>query len=172
MLITQKFYSLKEIDAEFIPAIEELIKGSYACFKDWQRHEKRATRHTSFSYFLFFCQKHNTPIGITQVTLTDISSKKRSGLLSFFSAREQGGKKVKWGFDSPYPAIAFYQHEYQALILDKLNKLIHQYEQRTEVIQLCVYLNKNENFKSSWNTSKFKVTQLEEEKKVLHLERA
>lgn len=60
----QKYHSLLEIDREFIAEIEEMISPIVPSFQWAQEMEKGQDPRFHFTYYLFFGNAHNRPIGL------------------------------------------------------------------------------------------------------------
>jgi hypothetical protein len=73
MLITQRFHSLKEIDSEFIPALELLMQEYSQNFQAWVEKEEKSPIDITFNYWLFFGPTQNSPVGIAQVMLGKVN---------------------------------------------------------------------------------------------------
>jgi hypothetical protein len=78
MLMTQKYHSANEIDPEFIPELEGLLSHCVPSFELIKTFEKDAPEHTTFHYYLFFSDKHNGPVGFTQVAIENKFQKQKS----------------------------------------------------------------------------------------------
>ena len=69
MILTQKYHSASEIDQEFVPTLEELLKEYVPSFEWIKKNEIHCPESTHFHYYLFFGNKHNAPVGYAQVAI-------------------------------------------------------------------------------------------------------
>ncbi len=73
MLFVQTYYSISEIDKEFIPALDELLKREELTTAQLESFEFKEEKETVFLYHLFFCSEHNNPIGIFLLQLVPVA---------------------------------------------------------------------------------------------------
>lgn len=74
MLFIQRYFSLKDIEMEFQQSLENLLIHEVPNINWLIQQEGLAQKlksSTSF-YFLFFCEKHNDPVGFAQINLYDL----------------------------------------------------------------------------------------------------
>lgn len=99
MIITQKYNTVKDIDKEFIPSLEELLSNSIPTFQYITNHEENAPDDINFAYYLFFGNQTNAPIGFAQLEMKNEKLIKPKFLKRIFKKKEeeqQYEKSVRW----------------------------------------------------------------------------
>jgi len=142
MLFVQKYYSLKEIDEEFVGALEELIQDDAPDFKWLIESEENAPEDMHFTYFLLFSPQKNAPIGLVSLRLKNLGEdsifkKKLRGLFKVSMTQKelelQGTGVLHWGYLST--------PEYQADVLKEVEKILRAYDERDDIsLQKRVYI--------------------------------
>jgi hypothetical protein len=140
MLIVQKFHSIHEIDAEFIPNIELLLEEEIASFATLiQRHDD-APKGCLFTYFLFFGPTQNTPIGFAQLTLKPLPDlvpwhKK----LKFWNKDHEHWKQATWEISGGTSGLCVFDPKYLRSGIEKMQELIDEYEKRPDIMaeEIC-----------------------------------
>ena len=69
MILTQKYHSVTEIDPEFIPGLERLLTEYAPSFEWIKNFEKSAPESTHFTYYLYFGDRNNEPVGFAQIAI-------------------------------------------------------------------------------------------------------
>jgi hypothetical protein len=154
MIITQKFHSVKEIDEEFIPTLEELLGSQVPSF-DWiRKFESEAPSDVHFTYYLFFGNKHNAPIGYAQLMLKPDETKNKNWFSKFFNKKPNVPttfKRAVWNLPNECEGIVFEPRYIKAGML-KAQEIFNEYQSRqdiqTQVIQLADHHNVEENQKA------------------------
>lgn len=132
MLLTQKFNSAKDIDAEFIPTLESLLSDCVPSF-DWLLdHETNSPENIHFHYYLFFGERTNAPIGFAQVAIKK-ESKKSSSFLAKFVSKDKRHAKAKWIVPGSFQEAIVFDPKYRKAGLDKASKIFKEFEQREDI---------------------------------------
>ncbi len=142
MLLTQKYHSAADIDAEFIPSLEELLSECVPSF-DWIKNfEQTAPEQTHFAYYLFFGQRHNSPIGFAQVALEAKETSSKKSFLSKWITPKKTYSKLKtasWKMPGSLNEGLVFEPMYIKDALGKTKNLFQEYLKREdiEVQSLC-----------------------------------
>jgi hypothetical protein len=142
MLLTQKFHSLREIDVEFIPAIEALMSQHWVDFSAWKEAEAKSPADETFCYWLFFGPTQNSPVGIAQVSFKKIDTeaclpwwKKITG---FFDKSLSHWKLARWQLATGTEGPAVFDPRFARSGREKLHDLIKEIEQREDIMAMTV----------------------------------
>ncbi|MFW5887559.1 MAG: hypothetical protein ACOCUH_02055 [Bacteriovoracia bacterium] len=96
MLYVQSFYSVREIDHEFVTTLDGLLASHASSFGALEDFERLEDKNTALLYHLFFGPEHNRPIGLLLVRLIPVDKDfylmKKERLLKFW----QGSDKAYW----------------------------------------------------------------------------
>lgn len=132
MLLTQKFNSAKDIDAEFIPTLESLLSDCVPSF-DWLLdHETNSPENIHFHYYLFFGERTNAPIGFAQVAIKK-DQKKSTSFLAKFIPKDQKSAKAKWIVPGSFQEAVVFDPKYRKAGLSKASKIFKEFEQRDDI---------------------------------------
>jgi hypothetical protein len=142
MLIVQKFHSLKEIDGEFIPAIELLMTDHWVDFNAWLAAEAASPADVTFNYWLFFGPTQNSPVGIAQVSLKKLEVETLlpwwKKLTRLWDKSLDHWKRATWqlalGIDGP----AVFDPRFARTGFEKLQELFKEVEAREDVMAVTV----------------------------------
>ena len=154
MIISQKYHSSAEIDPEFIESLELLMREQVPSFEWIKLKEKSAPKNTHFSYFLFFGEACNSPIGYGQLSI--INKESESSLLGFFKKTEKE-KEIHWITPSSTGEGLVFNPIYIKDGAIKARSILSEYLERSEVTQqdvvaseeLCPVLSDYEQVSSS-----------------------
>lgn len=151
MLIVQKFHSLHEIDTEFTPALELLMKEEVPNFHFIERAQDRSPETDFFTYFLFFGPTQNTPIGFAQLRLRSVPSAPYRTWwqkLCFWNKEHKHWKEAVWNVFGGNSGVCLFDAKFARSGLDKIQDLIHEYENRADIVAHDIHLLKGiQNFK-------------------------
>lgn len=151
MLIVQKFHSLHEIDPEFTPALELLLKEEVPNFHFIKRAQDRSPESDFFTYFLFFGPTQNTPIGFAQVRLRSVPSDAYLSFwqkLSFWDTKHKHWKEAVWNVFGGNSGVCVFDAKFARSGLEKVQNLIHEFEVREDIVAHDIHLLKGiQNFK-------------------------
>lgn len=132
MLMTQKYHSANEIDPEFIPELEGLLSYCVPSFELIKTFEKDAPEHTTFHYYLFFSDKHNGPVGFTQVAIENKFQKQKS--MRIFRKLKAPHKSAHWKVPGSYQEALVVEPRYKSQALVKASKLFEEFDQRDDIL--------------------------------------
>jgi hypothetical protein len=131
MILTQKYHSATEIDAEFIPGLEALLRDYIPSF-DWIKNwEKSAPENTHFTYYLFFGSRHNDPVGFAQVAIEPMQMG-TPWYRKLFN-KETPGKIVRWTTPGSSSEGMIFEPMYAKPGVAKAKKIIHNYFDRDDI---------------------------------------
>jgi hypothetical protein len=155
MLIVQEFNSLHEIDPEFIPALELLLKEEVPNFQFIERAQDGSPETDLFTYFLFFGPTQNTPIGFAQVCLRKIPAdnylsfwQKLWRKICFWNKDHLHWKEAVWNVFGGNSGVCLFDAKFSRSGLEKMQELIHKYEGRSDILAHDIHLLKGiQNFK-------------------------
>lgn len=140
MLITQRFHSLKEIDSEFIPALELLMQEYSQNFQAWVEKEEKSPIDITFNYWLFFGPTQNSPIGIAQVMLRKVNLDNHlpwwKVITSMFDKNKNQMKEAIWKIDQGQDGAALFDPRYLRSGKEKLVELLKEVNARNDVIRV------------------------------------
>ncbi|MCO4755821.1 MAG: hypothetical protein KC478_15170, partial [Bacteriovoracaceae bacterium] len=137
MIISQKYHSSSEIDSEFIESLELLMRDQSPCFEWIKLKEKSAPENTHFSYFLFFGETCNSPIGYAQLSILNESKKK--SLLGMFKKCEKT-KTIQWIAPGSTSEGVIFDPAYLKDGMTKANSIFKEYLKRKEVVEQTLTL--------------------------------
>lgn len=134
MIITQKYHSSQEIDPEFIDSLEELMREHVPSFEWIKAKEKLAPENIHYSYYLFFGNSKNSPIGYAQASIkNEERSKTVKGL--FFNKKEtERVKDVIWTAPTSSEEGIVFDPAFLKGGLAKTDEIFREYNQRKEVL--------------------------------------
>ncbi len=174
MIMVQKYHSIHEIDAEFIPALELLLQEEIPYFdKLVEQHDNAPAEHL-FTYFLFFGTTQNTPIGFAQVRVTSINTDHilpwHQKMMRPFKSSLKNWKQVTWKVFDGGSGYGVFDARFYRQCRDKMNSLLKDYEIRPEVQSEEFFCVKNSfDIKAPWpevNSQKYEQYILEPYLKV------
>lgn len=146
MIITQKYHSSQEIDPEFIEPLEELMR-EHAPSLEWIRlKEKLSSENIHYSYYLFFGDTKNSPVGFAQVSIkneagdsepsTTLSPIKKlfrkSGLNKAPKTRT---KEIVWSSPTSSKEGVVFEPAFLKGGLAKTAEIVEEYNKREEVLR-------------------------------------
>jgi hypothetical protein len=137
MLIVQKFHSIHEIDPEFIPNIELLLQEEIPHFDSLVAQHDQAPADEVFTYFLFFGPTQNTPIGMAQLSLKQIPSKKFLPWwkkLMFWKKDHLQWKQATWKVAYTGLGTGVFDQRFSRSGKEKIFQLINEYHSRPDVM--------------------------------------
>lgn len=131
MLITQKYHSAFEIDQEFIPSLEELLKDMIPSFEWIKFQEEQTPEDVHFAYYLFFGNEHNSPVGYAQACIHNKES--HSSLVGKFLGQKKREKSLIWSmFGENYQGVVF-EPKYSKEGLQSTKALVKEYNERKDI---------------------------------------
>lgn len=131
MLITQKYHSAFEIDQEFIPSLEELLKDKIPSFEWIKFQEEKTPKDVHFAYYLFFGNEHNSPIGYAQACIHNKET--HSSLFGKFLGQPKKEKSLIWSmFGENYQGVVF-EPKYSSVGIESTKKLVQEYNERADI---------------------------------------
>lgn len=142
MLIVQRYHSIHEIDPEFIPSIETLLKEEVPSFKSLIRRHDGAPESDVFTYFLFFGPTQNTPIGFSQLTLRKIPSKDYLPWwrkLMFWKKDHLHWRQAIWKSVDGSPGFCVFDSKFSRSGKEKMQSLIFETEARVDIQAQYIY---------------------------------
>lgn len=144
MLLTQKFHSLNEIDPEFVSSLESLLHEEWPDFNAWKDAEHASPVDDTFIYWLFFGPTHNTPIGVTQVTLKKLDAGKSDGLWRklgrLFGAKPVDQRVASWDLGGGHEGPAIFDSRFSRTGREKFTQLVQEVEAREDVMAETIFL--------------------------------
>jgi hypothetical protein len=156
MLIIQKFHSIHEIDPEFIPSLELLLKDDIPSFKSLIDKHDSAPEGDVFTYFLFFGPTQNTPVGFAQLCLRPLPGKKLLGwwkrIFRFWNKDHLHWKQVTWKVGDGHTGPFVFDPRFARVGKEKILALIKEYQAREDIMaQEMFQLKGEQNFQTNWN---------------------
>tara|TARA_B100001971_G_scaffold84647_1_gene77985 strand:- start:92728 stop:93714 length:987 start_codon:yes stop_codon:yes gene_type:complete len=131
MLITQKYHSAFEIDPEFIPSLEELLKDKIPSFEWIKFQEEKTPEDVHFAYYLFFGNEHNSPVGYAQACIHNKES--HGSFLGKFLGHAKREKSLIWSmFGENFQGVIF-EPKYSKEGLENAKSLIREYNEREDI---------------------------------------
>jgi hypothetical protein len=144
MLITQKFHALKEIDPEFVAALEVLMQEYSQNFKAWVEREEKTPPDVTFNYWLFFGPTQNSPIGIAQVMLKKVNADNYlpwwKMITGMFDKNKNFWKEAVWKIDQGQDGAALFDPRYLRSGKEKLLELLKEVNARQDVVKVEMHL--------------------------------
>lgn len=154
MFIVQKFHSIHEIDPEFIQSIEVLLQEELVNFSSLVERHDTAPETDVFTYFLFFGPTQNSPIGFAQLCLRQIPSEKFRTFgqkMKFWDKSHLHWKQLTWQVGDGSHGLYVFDSRFARTGKEKLQELIKEYEDRSDVMAQCLYTLKGmQEFRLSW----------------------
>lgn len=127
--MTQKYHSSFEIDSEFIYTLEELLQAHIPSFEWIKQEEKQAPENIHFSYFLFFGNRHNAPVGFARLAIHNKEMKK-----SWYQFGKVKKKKfIHWSTPTANHEGIILEPQYFKIGIEKGWKLINEYQAREDI---------------------------------------
>lgn len=146
MLITQSYHSIFEIDPEFIPSIEHLLKEDVPSFEVLKERHETAPDTDVFTYFLFFGPTQNTPVGFAQLTLRKIPWQRYlpwwKRILFFWRRDHLHWKEAIWKVIDGSPGLYVFDPRFLKSGREKVSELIADYESRGDIKARQLYCTK------------------------------
>lgn len=142
MLLVQSYHSIHEIDAEFIPNIELLLKEDIPSFNTLQLRHDEAPASDVFSYFLFFGPTQNTPVGFASVTLRKIPYENYLPWwrkLLFWKKDHHHWQQAIWKIADGSAGHYVFDSRFVRSGREKIQSLMQDYEKRAEVMAQYTY---------------------------------
>jgi hypothetical protein len=151
MIIVQKFHSLHEIDPEFIPSIEMLLKEEVPNFHFIERAQDGSPLTDLYTYFLFFGPTQNTPIGFGQVCLRSVPSAPLLSFgqkLCFWKKEHLHWREAIWNVFGGNSGVCLFDPKFTRNGSEKMQEVIHEYESRGDIVAHDIHLLKGlQNYK-------------------------
>lgn len=135
MLYTQKYHSLSDIDLEFIPTLESLLSENIPSF-DWMKEaEKEIPEDIHFTYYLFFGNRHNAPVGFARLELKKIFEPKKPNFFNKFlkNSKSLAHKSVNWKTNFSFGEGLTFDPMYTKQGLLTANKILTEYQKRNDI---------------------------------------
>jgi len=140
MLITQKYHSAFEIDKEFIPSLELLLQDDIPSFEWVKYQEEKTPKDVHFTYYLFFGEKHNAPVGFAQACIHNREG--HGSLLGKFLGQNRREKSLIWSMQGDHFEGMIFDPNYLREGITQAKKLIHEYNDREDINFHFVKINK------------------------------
>jgi len=96
MLIVQQYKSFNEIDWEHQTSLQSFLAGDLPSFEWLKNEEERLASKGTCFIFLFFCDKHNIPIGLAFSHLTEIKQQYLGLWQKLSSLNKKKSFQLKW----------------------------------------------------------------------------
>jgi hypothetical protein len=136
MIITQKYNSAFDIDAEFIPSLEKLLSNCIPSFELIKNYEKSADEDTSFTYYLFFGNTTNAPVGFAQLELKKGKTIKKTFMSKLFKKdllAVQNESIIKWSIPGSLREGIIFEPMYVKHACEKTKKIFNKLFERKDV---------------------------------------
>lgn len=154
MLIVQKFHSIHDIDAEFIPSLEILLQENVPSFKNLIEKHDQAPAGDVFTSFLFFGPTQNTPIGFAQLCIQSLPSEEYISWhqkIKFWNKEHLHWKQLSWKVGEGSSGLFVFDPRFSRSGKDKIQQLIKEYESRPEIkAQEFYYIKGLQDFHTGW----------------------
>lgn len=141
MIIVQKFHSLHEIDPEFIPNLEMLLKEEVPNFHFIERAQDGSPVTDLFTYFLFFGPTQNTPIGFGQVCLRSVPWENYLSFwerlwkkICFWNKDHLHWREAIWNVFGGNSGVSLFDPKFARSGMEKMQEIIQEYEVRTDIV--------------------------------------
>lgn len=131
MLITQKYHCAKDIDPEFIPSLEELLQDSIPNFEWIKFQEEKTPEDVHFTYYLFFGNKHNAPVGFAQACIHNREG--HGSLLGKFLGQTKKEKSLIWSMQGDHFQGLVFDPNYLKEGIKEARQLIKDYNAREDI---------------------------------------
>lgn len=132
MILTQKYHSVSEIDEEFIPGLENLLQDYFPSFNWLIKREKLEPESTHFTYFLFFGNKHNAPVGFAGLSIKK-SDEQSPWYKKLLKSNKDSLKVINWSTPGPGEEAFFFDPLYIKDGVTKSRELIKNYFERKDI---------------------------------------
>ena len=136
MIITQKYNSAFDIDPEFIPSLESLLENCTPSFNLIKNYEKSACENTNFTYFLFFGNKTNSPIGFAQLEIKKgktIRKKFFSKLFKRDLLTPTNEHQISWSIPGALKEGIVFEPMYTKHACEKAQKIFTEFFEREDI---------------------------------------
>ncbi len=151
MIIVQKFHSLHDIDPEFIPNLEMLLKEEVPNFHFIEKAQDGSPETDLYTYFLFFGPTQNTPIGFGQVCLRSVHSDKYLSLgekLKFWKKEHLNWRQAIWNVFGGNSGVSLFDPKFARSGMEKMQEIIQDYELRSDIVAHDIHILKGfQNYK-------------------------
>lgn len=152
MLIVQRYHSIHEIDPEFIPSIELLLKEDAPLYESLVRQHDNAPSTDVFTYFLFFGPTQNTPVGLAQLCLRTIPSSQYLPWwrkLMFWKKDHLHWKEAIWKVTDGSSGLFVFDSRFARSGKEKFQSILAEYNSRPEIMaQVHYHVKGLQDFKS------------------------
>lgn len=135
-IMTQKYNSACDIDTEFIPSLEALLSNCIPSFEFIKSFEKNSAPNVHFTYYLFFGNKTNAPIGFAQLEITKGQAIKKSLLSSIFKKELLAVKnehEIKWSIPGSSNEGVIFEPLYVKYAAPKIKKIYNEFFSREDI---------------------------------------
>lgn len=136
-MLVQMFHSINEVDLEFIPGIEDLLKEEMPDI-DWiKSEEEQHQQNTTFNYYLFFANGKNSPIGIARAQI----NREQLGANNFFNKfknKKLTTQAVSWELPGTTRRGLIYNPIFESDILSKFKSIKAQVAKRENLISEAI----------------------------------
>jgi hypothetical protein len=151
MIIVQKFHSLHDIDPEFIPNLEMLLKEEVPNFHFIEKAQDGSPETDLYTYFLFFGPTQNTPIGFGQVCLRSVPSDNYLSLgekLKFWKKEHLNWRQAIWNVFGGNSGVSLFDPKFARSGMEKMQEIIQDYELRLDIVAHDIHILKGfQNYK-------------------------
>lgn len=133
--MTQKYHSALDIDPEFIPSLEKLLSECVPSFEWIKNYETSSPEETHFTYYLFFGNKHNAPVGFAQIAIEQSKTNptKESFIKKFFSKATDKIKKANWQMPGSLREGVIFEPMYSKMAIGKTQNIFNEFSCRDDI---------------------------------------
>lgn len=122
-----------DIDPEFIPSLEKLLSDCVPSFEWIKDFEQNSPEDTHFTYYLFFGNKHNAPIGFAQISIEQNKSFKESFFKRLFNKSTEKIKKANWQMPGSLREGVIFEPMYSKMAIDKTQNIFNEFSLRDDI---------------------------------------
>lgn len=131
--MTQKYHSAKDIDPEFIPSLEKLLSDCIPSFEWIKDYELNAPEDIHFTYYLFFGDKHNSPVGFAQILIENKMVKEFSFLSKLLKKTKNKIKNANWQMPGSLKEGVIFEPMYSKMAIDKTQNIFNEFTLRKDI---------------------------------------
>lgn len=122
-----------DIDPEFIPSLEKLLSDCVPSFEWIKDFEQNSPEDTHFTYYLFFGNKHNAPVGFAQISIEQNKSNKESFFKRLFNKSTDKIKKANWQMPGSLREGVIFEPMYSKMAIDKTQNIFNEFSLRDDI---------------------------------------
>jgi hypothetical protein len=132
-MLVQKYNSIFEIDAEFIPGIEDLLEDDFINFGSLKEWSKTLDPNIHFCFVLFFNPVKNSPVGFAMLQMFKVFNENKKGLFNFFNKPTQK-TYLNWEIPGRTGVGLVFNPFFEEKVIDKFMSVKQEFEKREDVI--------------------------------------